>query len=80
MRQEGVPQGKVTQMPAWHSKIFPGTVRDWWIYVPAQYVPGTPAPFIVAQDGYLYLNRLPRVRFVRISARFVALDTRDIGP
>jgi enterochelin esterase-like enzyme len=22
------------------------------VYVPAQYVPGTPAPFIVAQDGY----------------------------
>ena len=23
--------------------------------------PGTPAPLLVAQDGYLYLNRLPRV-------------------
>ncbi len=36
-------------------------VRTVWVYVPAQYVPGTPAPFIVAQDGYLCLNRLPRV-------------------
>ncbi len=35
--------------------------RTVWVYVPAQYRPGTPAPFIVAQDGYLYLNRLPRV-------------------
>ncbi len=35
--------------------------RTVWVYVPAQYAPGTPAPFIVAQDGYLYLNRLPRV-------------------
>jgi len=35
--------------------------RTVWVYVPAQYVAGTPAPFIVAQDGYLYLNRLPRV-------------------
>ncbi|HEX2592386.1 MAG TPA: alpha/beta hydrolase-fold protein [Rhizomicrobium sp.] len=34
--------------------------RTVWVYVPAQYVPGTPAPFIVAQDGYLYLNRMPR--------------------
>ena len=35
--------------------------RTVWVYVPAQYVPGTPAPFIVAQDGYPYANRLPRV-------------------
>jgi enterochelin esterase-like enzyme len=35
--------------------------RTVWVYVPAQYRPGTTAPFIVAQDGYLYLNRLPRV-------------------
>ena len=35
--------------------------RTVWVYVPAQYAPGAPAPFIVAQDGYLYLNRLPRV-------------------
>jgi enterochelin esterase-like enzyme len=35
--------------------------RTVWVYVPQQYVAGTPTPFIVAQDGYLYLNRLPRV-------------------
>jgi iron(III)-enterobactin esterase len=35
--------------------------RTVWVYVPRQYVAGTPAPFIVTQDGYLYLNRLPRV-------------------
>ena len=35
--------------------------RTVWVYVPQQNVAGTPAPFIVAQDGYPYLNRLPRV-------------------
>jgi enterochelin esterase-like enzyme len=35
--------------------------RTVWVYVPAQCEGGTPAPFLVAQDGYLYLNRLPRV-------------------
>ncbi len=35
--------------------------RTVWVYVPRQYVAGTSAPFIVAQDGYHYLNRLPRV-------------------
>ena len=49
--QAGVPKGKVKQMPAWQSKIFPGTTRDWWIYVPAQYRPETPAAVMVFQDG-----------------------------
>jgi enterochelin esterase-like enzyme len=31
------------------------------VYVPSQYVAGTPAPFIVAQDGRGYTNRLPVV-------------------
>ena len=35
--------------------------RTVWVYVPAQYVPGTAAPFMVVQDGYYYVNRLPRV-------------------
>jgi enterochelin esterase-like enzyme len=48
----GVPQGKVTQMPAWtNSKIFPGTSRDWWIYVPAQYQAEKAAAVMVFCDG-----------------------------
>jgi enterochelin esterase-like enzyme len=35
--------------------------RTVWVYVPEQYVRGTAAPFLVVQDGYGYLNRLPRV-------------------
>lgn len=45
--------------------------RTVWVYVPHQYAPGTPAPFIVAQDGYLYLNRLPRVLDSLIAANRV---------
>ena len=48
---EGVPRGKVEQQPKWQSKIFPGTERDWWIYVPAQYDANTPANVIIFQDG-----------------------------
>ena len=47
----GVPKGKLTQMASWSSKIFPGTTRDWWIYVPAQYNPANPAAVMVFQDG-----------------------------
>ena len=50
--KEGVAQGKVMQMPAWtNSKIYPGTTRDWWIYVPAQYKAETPAIVMVFCDG-----------------------------
>lgn len=47
----GVPKGKLTQMPPWSSTIFPGTTRDWWVYVPAQYNPANPAAVMVFQDG-----------------------------
>jgi enterochelin esterase-like enzyme len=49
--KEGVPHGKVIAMEPWHSKIFAGTVRDWWIYVPAQYEASKPACTMVFQDG-----------------------------
>lgn len=49
--QPGVPKGTVKQMPRWESKVFPGTTRDWWVYVPAQYKPETPACVMVFQDG-----------------------------
>ncbi len=49
--KEGVPHGKVIPMPQWHSKIFDGTVRDWWVYVPAQYNGSKPAAVMVFQDG-----------------------------
>ena len=47
----GVPKGAVKQMPPWESKIFPGTKRDWWVYVPAQYTGENPAAVMVFQDG-----------------------------
>ncbi len=49
-RQEGVPEGKVTKF-RWTSKVFPGTERDCWLYVPKQYDGKTPAAFMVFQDG-----------------------------
>jgi enterochelin esterase-like enzyme len=47
----GVPKGTVRHMPVWESKIFSGTSRDWWVYVPAQYKPESPAAVMVFQDG-----------------------------
>ena len=41
--QEGVPKGEVTKYTFDQSKIFPGTVRDYWVYVPRQYDGSKPA-------------------------------------
>ncbi len=38
-------------MGSWESKIFPGTTRDWAVYVPAQYKADEPAALMVFQDG-----------------------------
>jgi enterochelin esterase-like enzyme len=54
-RQEGVPQGVVSQHK-WTSTIFSGTERDYWVYVPKQYDPNTPACVMVFQDGGNYAN------------------------
>ena len=52
-RQPGVPEGKVTKFH-WSSQIFPGTERECWIYVPAQYNSAQPACVMVFQDGGSY--------------------------
>lgn len=33
--------------------------RHVWVYVPQQYIPGKPAPFMVLQDGHGYVKRMP---------------------
>lgn len=51
LRKEGVPQGKL-HPHAWdNSKIFPDTVRDFLVYIPAQYDGSKPAALMIFQDG-----------------------------
>jgi enterochelin esterase family protein len=57
----GVPKGTVRQMPPWTSQIFKDTKRDWWMYVPAQYRPETPAAVMVFQDGNVPRAWVPTV-------------------
>jgi len=57
MPKDGVPRGEVIKMPPWtNSTVFPGTHRDWWLYVPKQYAPAKPACVMVFQDGAGYVN------------------------
>jgi enterochelin esterase family protein len=57
MPQEGVPRGEIVKMPTFtNSAIYPGTVRDWWVYVPKQYDAAKPACLMVFQDGGGYVS------------------------
>jgi gluconolactonase len=47
----GVPKGEIIKLTFENSKIFPGTWREYFIYVPAQYDPAKPACVWVNQDG-----------------------------
>lgn len=52
--QPGVPRGELLAFTFDHSRIYPGTTRHYWIYVPAQYRPEKPACLYVGQDGVLW--------------------------
>ena len=39
--QAGVPKGRVEGPLVWKSTIFRNTIRQYWIYVPAQYDPAS---------------------------------------
>jgi len=62
MRQDGVPQGAVTKHEWTESEVFPGTVRDYWVYVPQQYNKANPACLMVFQDGGNYVNEKGQFR------------------
>jgi enterochelin esterase-like enzyme len=78
-----VPKGKVHAftMKSSDSKFYPGIARgqagvvpyerEVFVYVPSQYVAGTPTPFIVVHDGKGYSTYLPTILDNLIAARRV---------
>ena len=54
--QAGVPKGRVEGPLVFKSRIFRNTVRQYWVYVPAQYEAAKPAAVMVFQDGHKYVN------------------------
>jgi enterochelin esterase family protein len=53
--QLGVPRGTLVGRRFSKSRLYPGTARDYWVYVPQQYADTRPANLMVFQDGALYL-------------------------
>lgn len=59
-----------------HSRIYPGTVRRYWVYVPAGYDPERPPNLLVFQDGQRAVNpngslRIPAVLDTLIRRRAI---------
>ena len=55
--QPGVPSGTLSDKIVHTSKLYDGMKSEYWIYVPAQYDPKTPATVMVFQDGGGYIDR-----------------------
>ncbi|MCM8536661.1 MAG: alpha/beta hydrolase-fold protein [Lentisphaeraceae bacterium] len=55
-KKDSVPVGTVTKYTFNTSKIYPGTTRDYWVYVPKQYTPDKPACLMVFNDGVAYVR------------------------
>ncbi|MBT5708190.1 MAG: esterase family protein, partial [Verrucomicrobia bacterium] len=54
--QDGIPKGSVTKFTWDQSSVFPGTIRDYWVYVPAQYDEDRASPVMVFQDGANFIR------------------------
>src|SRR4051794_305276 len=54
--QAGVPRGTTVELGWNASRVFPGTSRRYWVYVPARYTGAEPASLMVFQDGWMYLD------------------------
>ncbi len=70
--KDGVPSGKLETLPPWESKIYDNTVRDWAVYVPAQYKPEEPAALMVFQDGHSYSDVKGRFRVPTVLDNLIA--------
>ncbi len=62
----GVPRGRLEGPFLFRSRYLANTVRQYWIYVPAQYTPAVAANVLVFQDGQRAVNpqgvmRVPQV-------------------
>jgi enterochelin esterase family protein len=72
-RREGIPAGSVTKH-IWKSTVFAGTIREYYVYVPAQYDPkGTePAAVMVFQDGHTYVDEKGQFRVPAVFDNLIA--------
>ena len=64
--QDTAPDAGTVTKHTWTSRSFPGTVRDYWVYVPSTYRPGAKAAVMVFQDGGRFVADDGRWRVPRL--------------
>lgn len=68
----GVPKGRLEGPFEFKSQVLAGTVRRYWIFVPAQYTGETPANVLVFQDGQRATNPEGSLRVPQVLENLVA--------
>lgn len=72
--QEGVPKGTLNGPYEFHSKIFKGTSRQYWVYVPAGYDAKSPASLLIFQDGQRATNPKGSIRIQHVLDNLIAQE------
>ena len=60
--RDGVPKGEMRGPFVIPSQAYPGTQHTYWLHVPAQYDPATPASLMVFQDGQAFKDMNGSIR------------------
>ncbi len=78
--QAGVPKGRIENYRLENSKIFPGTSRDWAIYIPAKYNAKKPHPVMIFHDGAGNRAMSPKKRYQPTVVMDNLIHKGDIPP
>ena len=70
--QPGVPQGSIRKFTFTDSKVFPGTSREWALYIPKQHDGTTPACLMLFFDGNGYLKPDGNIRATVVLDNLIA--------
>jgi len=72
LAQPQVAHGKLEGPFEFHSQVFAGTVRRYWVYVPAGYDPKRPPNLLVFQDGQRATNPEGSLRIQNVLDNLIA--------
>lgn len=70
--QEGVPKGRLDGPFPFKSQVFSNTVRQYWVFVPAQYTAEKPACVLVFQDGQRAVKTNGSLRVPQVMENLIA--------
>lgn len=72
LAQASASKGTVTKASFKSTKHFPGTVRDYWVYVPAVSAPAGGYALMVFQDGQGFINETGRFKAADVFDKLIA--------